>query len=50
MDRLTFYFGVVAVICATLFLGYCTHTVQQCRSEAIKANMPADKIRQACGA
>ena len=46
--RMLFYAGVIFMLCITLLITHCTYAESACKDNAMKANVPAEKIKMVC--
>lgn len=49
-DRVFFYIALAVIFAITTMITSCTISVSMCRSEAIKAGVPPEKINLLCRA
>lgn len=47
-DKLVFYTIAIFFLCVTMLISHCTYSLNQCRTEAIKAGMNPDNIAKIC--
>lgn len=49
-DRVILGVAAIAILCLTGLIAQCSHQVSECKSEAIKAGVKSEEIRQICNA
>lgn len=47
-NKVSMIVAIVGIICFTGLISQCTHKVNECKIEAIKAGVPADRIITIC--